>query len=81
MSAQAAVNPPLEAIEEEENIFHELSEDELREVVDRNARELLGISGEEFLRRLRDDDPILNDLGLPVPAWGPVSMLGDLLIR
>lgn len=81
MSAQSVSNLPVEPTEEEENIFHELSEDELREVLDRNARELLGIGGEEFLRRLRNDDPILNDIGQPVPGWVPVAMIGDLLIR
>lgn len=72
---------PVEPAEEEENIFHELSEEELREVLDRNARELVGISREEFLRRLRDDGPILNDIGQPVPGWVPVAMIGALLIR
>ncbi len=80
MSAQVAINLPVEPTEEEENIFHELSEEELREVLDRNARELLGISGEEFLRRLRDDDPILNDIGQPVPGWVPVEMIAYLLL-
>ena len=79
MSAQTAINPQEEFEEVEDDGFHELSDEELHALVDLNARELLGISGEEFLRRLRERDPILNDLGSPVPAWGPVAMLADLL--
>lgn len=78
MSAYPAVNT---SIEQDEEDFHLLSDEELHALVDLNARELLGISGEEFLRRLREHDPLLDDLGRPVPAWGPVAMLGDLLIR
>lgn len=76
MSAQAAVNLQTE---QEESEFHELSDEELRAVVDLNARELLGISGEEFLCRFRAKDPLLDDLGQPVPAWGPVAMIAYLL--
>jgi hypothetical protein len=76
MSAYPAVNT---SVEQEEEDFHLLSEEELRALVDLNARELLGISGEEFLRRLRAHDPLLDDLGRPLPAWGPVAMIAHLL--
>ncbi len=52
MSAQAATNPQAESAEAEENGFYELSDEELHALVDLNARELVGISGEEFLKRL-----------------------------
>jgi hypothetical protein len=81
MSAQAAINPQAESAEAEENGFHELSDEELHALVDLNARELVGISGEEFLKRLRERNPITDDLGRPVPGWGPVAMLADLLNR
>ena len=55
------------------------SREELRALVDINARELLGISGEEFLCRLREGNPLTDDLGRPVPAWGPVAMIAHLL--
>ena len=81
MSAQAVINSQTESAEAEGNGFHELSDEELHALVDLNARELVGISGEEFLKRLGERNPILDDLGRPVPGWGPVAMLGDLLIR
>jgi len=76
MSAQAAVNTSMEPIEDG---FLELSDQELYVLVDTNARELLGISGEEFLRRLRARDPLKDDMGRPVPAWEPVAMIAHLL--
>ena len=50
MNAQVAVE-----INEEptENGFLELSEQELLELIDTGAREGLGMTGEEYLRRLR----------------------------
>jgi len=79
MTSQEAAKTLQEAFETTENGFVELSDKELRVLVDRNARELLGISGEEFLHRLRGGDPLTDDLGRPVPAWVPVAMLADLL--
>ncbi len=29
--------------------------------------------------RLREKNPLTDALGRPVPAWGPVAMLADLL--
>jgi hypothetical protein len=54
MSAQAAINPHTEPLEAEESDFIELSDEELLALIDRDAREGLGISGEEYLRRLRE---------------------------
>ena len=81
MNAQVAGTSSMEAVETTENGFHELSDEELHALVDLNARELVGISGEEFLKRLRERNPITDDLGRPVPGWGPVAMLADLLNR
>ncbi len=79
MTSQGAARTLKEAFETAENGFVELSDEELCALVDANAQELLGISGEEFLRRLREKNPLTDDLGRPVPAWGPVAMLADLL--
>ena len=43
---------PLEETSEDE--FFVLSDEELLALIDRDAREGLGISGEEYLRRLRE---------------------------
>jgi len=58
----------------------ELSDEELRAMVDANAREYLGISGEELLQRLRERKPLTDDTGNSLPAWGPVTMLARLLL-
>jgi len=79
MVSQEAAKAVRDKFEAAENGFIELSDEELRALVDLNARELLGISGEEFLKRMREKNPLLDDLGRPVPAWGPVEMLADLL--
>lgn len=79
MISQEATKAVKEKFETAENGFIELSDEELHALVDLNARELLGISGEEFLQRLREKNPLRDDLGRPVPAWGPVAMLADLL--
>jgi hypothetical protein len=76
MGALSAINNSTEYVG---NGFLELSDQELRALVDTNARELLGISGEEFLRRLREGNPLTDGLGRPLPAWAPVAMLADLL--
>lgn len=57
----------------------ELSDKELLALIDTQARESLHISGEEFLRRYRERKPIVNDLGQPVPSWGPLASLAWLL--
>ena len=79
MNAQAVVKESTGITELIEDGDIELSDEELRALVDLNARELLGISGEEFLKRMREKNPLLDDLARPVPAWGPVEMLADLL--
>jgi hypothetical protein len=56
-----------------EGDFFQLSDDDLREVVDLNARKLLGISGEDFLRLRREKRPLKK------PAWSAVEMLACLL--
>jgi hypothetical protein len=71
----------VQSAEADENGFHEISDEELHVLVDLNARELVGISGEEFLGRLREKNPVTDDVGCPVPGWGPVAMLADLLNR
>jgi hypothetical protein len=65
---------------ETESDVIELSDEELRALVDRNARELLGISGEELVQRLRERRPLTDETGYEVPAWGPVSMIARLLL-
>jgi len=65
--------------EQTDNGFIELSDQELLDLIDANARKLLGISGQEFLRRHQEGKPIEDDLGRPVPAWGPIDMLASLL--
>ncbi len=58
----------------------ELSDEELRAMVDANAREYLGIGGEEFLLRLQAKNPLVDESGNPLPAWRPVAMLASLLL-
>jgi hypothetical protein len=65
---------------ETESDVIELSDEELRALVDRNARELLGISGEELVQRLRERRPLTDETGHEVPAWKPVSALAWLLL-
>ena len=79
MSAQALTKdlPGVSGPEDDGGI--ELSDEELLSLIDTQARESLHISGEEFLRRYRERKPIVNDLGQPVPAWGPLSNLAWLL--
>lgn len=76
MSVQAAASI---AMEPTDNGFLELSDQELLDLIDANARKLLEISGEEFLRLCQEGKPLVDDLGRPVPAWGPLSMLASLL--
>ena len=54
MSAQAATSVLAETTETTENGFLELSEQELLDLIDTGAREGLGITGEEYLRRLHE---------------------------
>jgi len=58
----------------------ELSDEELFALVDAQARKFLSISGEEVLQRLRARNPLRDETGHEVPAWGPVSMLARLLL-
>jgi len=50
-----------------------LSDTELRELLDLNARQLLGISGAEFLRLRRLKQPLKN------PAWSAVEPIACLI--
>lgn len=58
----------------------ELSDEELRALVEAQAQKYLHISGEEVLQRLRARKPVTDESGNEVPAWGPVSMLARLLL-
>ena len=79
MNAQAMLKEPAEIVESREDGCIELSDEELFSLIDRQAQESLHISGQEFLRRYRARQPIVNDLGQPVPAWKPLADLAWLL--
>jgi hypothetical protein len=79
MNAQAATKDIHEVSASVDDGCIELSDTELRALIDTQARESLHLSGEEFLRRYRERKPIVNDLGQPVPSWGPLSNLAWLL--
>ena len=79
MNTQAVTKDLPGILESVEDDCIDLSDDKLLALIDTQARELLHISGEEFLRRYRAQNPIVNDLGQPVPAWGPLSSLAWLL--
>lgn len=79
MNAQASVKEPSKIVEPAENGCIELSDEELLALIDMQAQESLHLSGEEFLRRYRERKPIVNNLGRPVPAWGPLASLAWLL--
>jgi hypothetical protein len=49
-----AIGASTETAEPAENGFIELSDEELLALIDTGAREGLGMSGEEYLRRLRE---------------------------
>jgi hypothetical protein len=76
MNTQEATRVPAEPEEPTEDGFIELSDEELLALIDRDAREGLGISGEEYLRGLRERT---------IPRTGPngylahLSMLASLL--
>lgn len=53
----------------------ELTREQILEVIDERARYLLGISGEEFMRRYRRGE--LEDS----PAEQPIRVLADLVAR
>ncbi len=50
-----------------------LSEGEVRDLIDANARKHLRISGEEFLSRRERNEPVAS------PAWEPINMMAFLL--
>ena len=54
MTSQDATKTLTETAEPVENGFIELSEQELLDLIDTGAREGLGMTGEEYLRRLRE---------------------------
>ena len=76
MAFPATTEPLEEASETIEDGFIELSDEELLALIDRDAREGLGMSGEEYLRGLRERT---------IPRTGPngylahLSMLASLL--
>jgi hypothetical protein len=55
--------------------IQELTRDQILKLIDERARYLLGISGEEFMRRYEAGE--LED----APAEAPVSVLADLVSR
>ena len=79
MNAQAAAKERTEITEPIEDGCIELSDEELFALIDKQAQESLHISGEEFLRRYRAHQPIVNNVGQPVPAWKPLADLAWLL--
>jgi hypothetical protein len=80
MNAQALIEEQTGIAGPAEDGFIELSDGELRAMVDANAQEYLGMSGEELLHRLRERNPLTDNTGNPVPAWEPVTMLARLLL-
>jgi hypothetical protein len=50
-----------------------LSDDELKQIIDRNAQKYLGMNVRQFLRRLNTNRPVKS------PAWGPIEMMASLL--
>ena len=73
MSAQGAVQIPPEQPEDD---FFVLSEEELLDLIDTGAREGLGMSGEEYLKRLREGT--IERTG-PNGYLAHLSMLASLL--
>ena len=76
MSAQAATSVLTETAEPVENGFIELSDEELLALINTGAREGLGMSGEEYLRRLREGT--IERTG-PNGYLAHLSMLASLL--
>lgn len=76
MNAQAAGSPAVDAVETTENGVHEVSDEELLALIDTGAREGLEMSGEEYLRRLREGT--IERTG-PNGYLAHLSMLADLL--
>jgi hypothetical protein len=70
MDTQRAIGTPIEQPDEDLLV---LSNEEIFELIDTGAREMLGISGEEFLRRRREGEKGENG------AWRDLSMLASLL--
>lgn len=50
-----------------------LSDDELKQIIDKNAQKYLGMNVRQFLRRLNANRPVKS------PAWGPIEMMASLL--
>ena len=76
MNAQEVTKVPAEAVETTENGFIELSDEELLALIDTGAHEGLGMSGEEYLRRLREGT--IERTG-PNGYLAHLSMLANLL--
>ena len=58
-----------------EGEIRELTKEQILKLIDERARYLLGISGEEFMRRYEAGE--LED----APAEAPISVLADLVSR
>lgn len=69
MNAQALIEEQTEITEPTEDGFIELSDEELLSLIDRDAREGLGMSGKEYLRGLREKT---------IPRTGPNGYLAHL---
>jgi hypothetical protein len=69
MAFPATVEPSKEEFEASEDGIIELSDEELLALIDRDAREGLGMSGEEYLRGLRERT---------IPRTGPNGYLAHL---
>lgn len=54
--------------------FHSVTEDELRQIIDANARKLLHISGAQALRAIRT-----HKRRDPNPDWATIRMLASML--
>lgn len=50
-----------------------LSDEQLRQIIDKNAQKYLGINVRQFLRRLNTNRPLRS------PAWRPIEMMASLL--
>ena len=58
---------------EPSNEVRTLTDDELKTIIDKNARKYLGINVRQFLQRLNRNKPMQN------PAWRPIQMMASLL--
>jgi hypothetical protein len=50
-----------------------LSDDELKQIINKNTQKYLGMDVHQFLRRLNAKKPVKS------PAWRPIEMMASLL--